>query len=446
LESLCDMRLCDELRKYGDSEFYPFHMPGHKRNPKFLKDLYDSRGNLVDITEIKGFDNLHNATGIIEEEQKRAARIFGADRSFILVNGSSCGILAAIAAEVPFGGKALVARNCHKSVFNGLKLREASLVYLTPEQRVYPEYNLQLTGQVFAKDIEVALEENPDIKLVIITSPTYEGICSDIKSIAKVCHRVKVPLMVDAAHGAHFDFHKDFPESAVKQGADIVINSLHKTLPALTSTALMHVSGDLVDITGVEYYLQVFQTSSPSYILMSSVSSCLKYLESEEAKEDFENYVNRLRSFYNRADHILPADDRDISKIIIAPPKNVNGIDYSDYLRKTHHLEMELANATYVLAMTSVCDEEEGFLRLKDALSTSYKSDENIENNNKEQKSLDTFWLGKKCPVALVPYPPGIPLVQKDEIITEDHLFFIESLIKEGIQIEGLNHISQIVN
>lgn len=444
LESLCNMRLCEELKKYGDRDFYPFHMPGHKRNSEFLKELYDESGRLVDITEIDGFDNLHNARGIIDEEQKRAAKIFGSERSFLLVNGSSCGILSAIAAQVPFGGKALVARNCHKSVFNCLKLREASLVYITPEERVYPEYNLQLTGRVFAKDIEEALEEHSDIKLVIITSPTYEGICSDVKSIAEICHKAKVPLMVDAAHGAHFGFHESFPESVISQGADIVINSLHKTLPALTGTALLHVNGNLVDITNIQYYLQVFQTSSPSYILMSSISSCLKYLESEESKIDFGNYVNLLKNFYKDTNHVLPQEDRDISKIIIVPPEKISGVEYSDYLRKEHHLEMEMATPTYVLAMTSVCDTTEGFERLKRALNTSLeeKLDQSEPNDTFiEQINIDQSWLGKESPVALVPYPPGIPLVQKGEIINEEHLFCIEALVQEGIQIEGLKEL-----
>ena len=438
------MRLCDELKEYGDSDFYPFHMPGHKRNPDFLNELYDESGRLVDITEIDGFDNLHNARGIIDKEQKRAAKIFGAERSFLLVNGSSCGILAAIAAQVAFGGKALVARNCHKSVFNGLKLREASLVYITPEERVYPEYNLQLTGRVFAKDIEEALEEHPDIKLVIITSPTYEGICSDVKSISEICHKANVPLMVDAAHGAHFGFHESFPESVISQGADIIINSLHKTLPALTSTALLHINGNIVDITSIKYYLQVFQTSSPSYVLMSSISSCLKYLESDESKIDFDNYVNLLKNFYKDTRHVLPQEDRDISKIIIVPPEKISGVEYSDYLRKEHHLEMEMATPTYVLAMTSVCDTTEGFERLKRALNSSLeknKNQEKIGENTTEQVALDKSWIGKESPVALVPYPPGIPLVQRGETITEEHLFCIEALIQEGIQIEGLKEL-----
>lgn len=442
------MRLCEELAKYGDSDFYPFHMPGHKRNPDYLKDLYDSQGCLVDITEIHEFDNLHNAEGILLEEQKRAARIFGADQSFLLVNGSSCGILAGISACVSIGGKVLVARNCHKSVFNGIKLRDAEIVYVTSEERCFSDYNLQLTGAVSAKDIKEALEKNPDISLVIITSPTYEGVCSDVKSIADICHKYKIPLLVDAAHGAHFGFHEKFPESAVKQGADIVINSLHKTLPALTSTAIMHISGDLVDISSIKYYLQVFQTSSPSYILLSSISSCLKYLESDKSKRDFENYVNLLEDFYTKANHVLPVENRDLSKIVICPPDGISGVDYSSYLREVFHLEMEMATMSYVLAMTSVCDTSDGMTRLLRALSSSYDKslEENVVKQEKNRQTIDKNWLGKISPVALVPYPPGIPLVQKDEEITEEHLISMEKLIQDGIQIEGLNDLAQIVN
>lgn len=436
------MRLCDELQKYGDSDFYPFHMPGHKRNPEFLNELYNSAGNLVDITEIDGFDNLHNAQGLIEEEQKRAAEIFGSEKSFLLVNGSSCGLIASIAALVPLGGKVIVAKNCHKSVFNGLTLREANIVYITPEERNYPDFNIKLTGAVSAIDIAAALEDHKDAKVVIVTSPTYEGISSDLKSIAEVCHKANVPLIVDAAHGAHFKFHEEFPQNAVESGADVVVHSLHKTLPSLTSTGLLHVNGELVDITQIQYYLQVFQTSSPSYILMSSISSCLKYLESDKSKEDFDIYVNRLKDIYRDSKHILPSDNRDISKLLLIPPKGVSGVDLSDFLRKEHHIELEMAQPGYALAMTSVCDTKEGFDRLLSAL-TKVQDNLTLDTENaKNNQCFDRKWIGMKSPVALVPYPPGIPLVQKDEVIQEDHAFQIEKLISEGIQIEGLNALT----
>ena len=188
--------LLEELEKYQTSGVYPFHMPGHKRKRAPFPNPYE-----IDITEIDGFDNLHHAKGLLLQAQRRAAALYGSKECFYLVNGSTCGLLAAICAAIPKGGRALVARNCHKAVYHALFLNEIQAEYLYPE---ITETGIQ--GQICADQVEEALKKHSNVDAVILTSPTYEGIVSDISGIAKAAHARKIPLIVDEAHGAHFGF------------------------------------------------------------------------------------------------------------------------------------------------------------------------------------------------------------------------------------------------
>ena len=263
-----------KLKEYGEGDTYPFHMPGHKRNMGGygFEDPFS-----FDITEIDGFDNLHHAQGILREAQQRAARLYGARETFFLVNGSTAGILSAVSGCTSQGGKLLMARNCHKAVYHAAALKELDTVYLYPEKE--PEYGL--TGGITPGQVEQALREDAGIEAVIITSPTYDGVVSDVRGIARAAHRFHVPLIVDEAHGAHFRFHPCFPVSAVDCGADVVIQSVHKTLPSLTQTALLHLCDSFSDGERIRRYLSVYQTSSPSYVLMASIDRCMELLEED---------------------------------------------------------------------------------------------------------------------------------------------------------------------
>ena len=222
--------LLEKLQEYRAEDMYPFHMPGHKRKPLPFPNPYS-----IDITEIDGFDNLHHAEGILKEAQERAADLYGSKECFYLVNGSTCGLLAAICAATKKRDKVLVARNCHKAVYHALYLNELQAEYIYP---VITKSGIQ--GQIEPEQVKKALLLNPDIAAVILTSPTYEGVVSDINAIAGIAHERGIPLIVDEAHGAHLGFGAGFPENAVRQGADAVIMSLHKTLPSFTQTALLH--------------------------------------------------------------------------------------------------------------------------------------------------------------------------------------------------------------
>ncbi|MDR0491449.1 MAG: aminotransferase class I/II-fold pyridoxal phosphate-dependent enzyme, partial [Oscillospiraceae bacterium] len=267
--------LYDKLAKYATGEVYPMHMPGHKRNADFSSGLPYN----IDITEISGFDDLHEPRGVLRDTSRLAASIYGSDRAFMLINGSTVGILAAIGALAKRGEKVLVAKYSHRSVHNAITLFGLNPVYLKQET----DETSGVACDIAATDVELSLQTNPDIKLVVVTSPTYEGVISDIHSIAATVHRRGLPLLVDSAHGAHLGFSPMFRHSAVGADADVVVMSLHKTLPALTQCSLLHVSGNLADADEIARMLCVLQTSSPSYVLMASIDRCLNLLASDSA-------------------------------------------------------------------------------------------------------------------------------------------------------------------
>ena len=369
----------DKLKDYSDSDYYGFHMPGHKRNLDMLKSTVPYK---IDITEIEGFDDLHHAEGILKEAQIRAARIYHADETHFLINGSTVGILSAIAGVTKKGDTILVARNCHKSVYHAIYMNELNPVYL------YPEFNhcAQLNTEVSVDDVREALDKYPSIRAVVIVSPTYDGVVSDVEAIAEAVHEKGIPLIVDEAHGAHFGFHPYFPQNANTRGADIVIHSLHKTLPA--QTALLHINGSLASRKGVREYLRMLQSSSPSYVLMSSIDSCIDMLENRR-KELFDPYVKMLEKMRGRLRQLkrlelVETENFDRSKIVIS----VRHADMSSkrlyrILLNEYHLQMEMVAGTYILAMTSIGDTEDGMERLARALKEiDAQADERMRSGN----------------------------------------------------------------
>jgi len=285
------MKLIDRLKEYGKSDFYAFHMPGHKRQEELGITLFPNPFS-VDITEIDGFDNLHHPEGILKESMERAAAVYGADRTYYLVNGSTCGILAAISSAVSDGKKLLMARNSHKSAYHAAMLNRMETEYIYPE--IIEESGIQ--GGIEPGELRRILEADKENRIgaVFLTSPTYEGIVSDIKSLAEIVHERGIPLIVDEAHGAHFAFYEGegenrqtgrlFPRSALHCGADLVIQSIHKTLPSLTQTAVLHLKEGIADRERLEFYLRIYQSSSPSYVMMASIDNCIEYMAGEGRK------------------------------------------------------------------------------------------------------------------------------------------------------------------
>ncbi|MCL2226856.1 MAG: aminotransferase class I/II-fold pyridoxal phosphate-dependent enzyme [Oscillospiraceae bacterium] len=367
--------LIEKLKKYSKSGVYPMHMPGHKRNLELLPSGLPYE---IDITEIYDFDDLHNPSGILHETARLAAKLYGSTHSFPLVNGSTVGILAAIGAHTNRGDKILVAQKCHWSVDNAATLFGLESTYLTP---TVDEASC-VSHSISPDAVGESLDKNPDAKLVVVTSPSYEGVVSDIAAIAEVAHCRGIPLFVDSAHGAHLGFSKMFPKNAVQSGADIAVMSLHKTLPALTQCSLLHLCSKRTNTEETKRLLSVLQTSSPSYILMASIDACLRVIsaESERLFKDYEQNLERFSKNISALEKLSVLNhgkdknrpcffDFDPGKLVIVTKgTSLSGFELSDILRNEHKIELERACDGYAIAMTSICDSSEGLERLAEAL------------------------------------------------------------------------------
>lgn len=457
--------LYNRLSSYRNEDFYPMHMPGHKRNAQ-LFDMVNPYE--IDITEIEGFDNLHQQEGILKQLSERIRILYGTGRSYPLINGSTAGILAGIAALTNRGDTVLLARNAHKSVYHAILLMGLKPVYIYPPRT--PSF--QINGGISASSVEEALIRHKDIRLVIITSPTYEGVVSDIFAIADTVHRHGALLFVDEAHGAHFGFHPGFPVSATKLGADLVVQSLHKTLPAFTQTAVLHCNRREA-YHRLENYLSIYQSSSPSYILLAGIDRCISLMENRKV-ELFDSYYSLLSDFYRSMEALNQIKlldksvvgqngvfDLDLSKITLSlRDTSVNGHQFHQLLRDRYHIVLELEAFDYVLGMTSICDTKEGFDRLRDSL---LALDEQLGRSDQEsscgsepgirpvqamlpqeafEQETEQIMLvdsvGRVGADFLSIYPPGIPLLVPGERIDLALVEYLCRIIPEGITVTGL--------
>lgn len=356
-----ELSLTQRLEQYSQSGALPFHMPGHQRRPLHSPALPWA----LDITEIDGFDDLHDPEGVLAESMARAARLWGAEGSRYLVNGSTGGILAALHAALPRGAKVLVARNCHKSVYHALELLDLSPIFLQPP--LDPAF--RVAGSLTVEAVAAALDAHPGIRALVFPSPTYDGVLSDVAGLCRLCHSRGVAVLVDEAHGAHLGF-SPFPAGAVAAGADVVIQSFHKTLPSLTQTAILHWQGRLVDPDRLARSLGIFQTSSPSYPLLASMDGCVRLLEREKDTL-FPGWANRLAAFdkkiksLRRLRVLCHVGDRaedhpaffgfDPSKLVISTRgTGLTGPALMERLRRDFGLELEMAAVDSVTAMTGL--------------------------------------------------------------------------------------------
>lgn len=469
--------LFEKLSAYGASDYYPYHMPGHKRRLKTdtMRELAQ-----IDITEIDGFDNLHDAQGILKRIQEEAAAAYGAEESFFLVNGSTAGILSAISTAVSPGGKILMVRGAHKSAYHAAYLRDLQIAYLWTG--VHPLFGCNLPAT--AKEVEEALQQTPDVQAVFIVSPTYEGFAADVKSIAEAAHKRNIPLIVDEAHGAHLGFDGRWPESSVKQGADLVIQSLHKTLPAPTQTAILHVNGKLVDRCGLRRFLGIYQTSSPSYIFMAAMEDAIATTSANREKlfGDFWEYWKGMTESLSACRNLifLKEENSDPGKLAVMDKTGfLDGEQLYEMLLHKYHLQPEMAAGRYVLAMFTIGDTKEGYERLTKAL---LEIDEYITAERKQRtqeklmeregnrmadavtpvciqkrtqavtgigRAWDALkeWVllkdaeGKTAGEYVNLYPPGSPIIVPGEIFTKDILTEIVAYRQQGFHVQGVKEI-----
>ena len=462
------MRLYDILLEQNREGPTPFAMPGHMQSGDF--DCLGSAA-AVDFTEIDGLDNLHAPEGILRDAMARAARRFGAERCFFLVNGSTVGVLAAIWAAAGPGGRrgtVLSARNAHRSVWNALMLTGSPIRTVTP--RTHP---LGFALDVTPGEVEAALDGIPDPAAVVVTSPTYDGVVSDVAGIAKVCHRRGVPLLVDAAHGAHLGFLDPAVPNPVACGADAVVMSLHKTLPSLTQTALLHVSGSRIDPDAVAEALTIFETSSPSYPLMASIDGCVDAMGDPGLFTAWHDRLVRIRESVPQPFSF--ASPRgcfafDESKLILSA-EGAEGRDLTRFLR-SRGIEPEMTSLRYTLLLTGagLGDDAVGKLcRALQELPEAFPGREPISeapgtapditpgtapDTGKPPQTERVLSIreaaarprvsrsladaeGEIAAESVTPYPPGIPLLLPGERITRAALDAIRACRQAGIAVLG---------
>ena len=448
---------------HGATRPVSFHMPGHKGKAFYVDNGYGEFLEEImncDITEIPGADNLFQAEEVIRETMDKYKRLYESKESYLLINGSSAGILAAILSSVSKGGKLVMARNCHKSAFNALSLGDITPVYAFPS--TVEEYGI--LGEVSASEIAKCLDENPEAEAVILPSPNYYGICSDIKAIAGEVHKRGKILIVDQAHGAHLKFFKDeynFPKPAEEQGADIVINSIHKTLGSFGQTALLNVCSDRVDLIALEDKLQVVESSSPSYPMMATLDINADILINNGEKL-MEDWAKNIDWFYNAAKDVpglkvMANGYLDKTKLNLDMSRyGMTGNDLEEFLMEKN-IFIELVAGNVLMCMTGIGNKRSDFEKLIDALKEVAETRTLSEDISKAQpKSLTKKleWAGvpnKKeavhvddaagriCAMSIIPYPPGIPIACPGEVLDKELLEYIKERRSLGEKVIGLN-------
>ena len=381
-------------------------------------------------------------------------------------------MLSAISTVCECNKKVLVCRNSHKAVYNALCINKTQARYVWPT--FMKEFDLM--GKIDPYEIKEVLEQEKNISAVVITSPTYDGVVSDVKLIAEIVHQYNIPLIVDEAHGAHFAFDDRFPESAVLAGADIVINSTHKTLPAMTQTALLHVQGKIVNRERLKNYLQMYQTSSPSYVLMASIDSCMEMLEKEGTRFFDALFVLRKKvdelSLRLQRLQIVPTEIVEPGKVIVSTKNTgLSGQELYEILLNKYHIQMEMAGFNYVVGILTAMDTEEGVCRLVNALERideELSSARNVGGSEEEAEDIHTEidfyrvenavaqtyyeamngkseWIelsramGRVAGAMVVLYPPGIPVLVPGEIIKEETIQRIERALSKKMNVLGLS-------
>ena len=486
--------LYEKLIEYSANGRYPFHMPGHKRNGKFFKcnnneigkncvdknyinqnsiDPYD-----IDITEIDGFDNLHDAKGVIKEAQSHISDYLNTKESFFLVNGSTCGILSAIWSVCNIGDEIIVARNCHKAVYNAIMDRNLHAHYLVPDY----DKELNIWGGINPKNVEEIVENAPNAKAVVITSPTYEGVISDIKKIAEIVHKNNMVLIVDEAHGAHLKWFKSLGSPAYECGADIVIESVHKTLPGLTQTGILHVNSDRVDVDKIKKGLSIYESSSPSYILMASIEKAYSDLinDGERRAKELLTKLDILRKNVNKSENFRIIDNNiigknsvyglDLTKVtVICNNSSVNGEMLASILREKYNMEVEMVYTNYVLVYTTISDNLDVLDELEKALleidqnnvpkvneSNDFGMEKTVSGEfdlpelpqaemsiyeacTKEQETVSLAKsVGRILGDYVMVYPPGAPVIVPGEVMDQGTLDRINDYIINGLDVIGI--------
>ncbi|MCQ2958218.1 MAG: aminotransferase class I/II-fold pyridoxal phosphate-dependent enzyme [Candidatus Gastranaerophilales bacterium] len=441
------MFIINAIKKIKNSKRTLFTTPAHLQSsiiPAGLKNLIGYKAYQADFSEVEGLDNLKKPENCILKSQDKTSKIYNTKQTFYLTNGSSSGILAIMLTVLKENDKVLIARNAHESIFNGLVLTGARPVWFLPD---YDE-KFDIAKGITLKQIQNEYEKSKDIKALIITSPTYEGMVSEIKEIANFCKEKNIFFIVDEAHGALFGFHDKLPESSISLGADACVQSLHKNTPSLTGTALLHLSKTTkINSFDIQRNLNLITTTSPSWLLIASIEGAIEYLNSSKCKKDIDKLINNIENLKNNNSdfEFLTNQNYDITKLLISK-KGFSGEELSDFLFE-NNIEDELVTSNSVLCLCGIGTTDKKFKKLNKVLNKFNKKPLNNINKfdfslpvmkmipkeayNSEYKIIEkNNSVGKIIAENITPYPPCVPILMSGEIIEEKHLKYLNDKIQ----------------
>ena len=459
--------LVEALEQFHKKKSISFHVPGHKHG--LLSNLPQLIRNSMqyDLTELNGLDDYHHPKEAIKEAEQLLTKLYNTDESFFLVNGTTIGNLAMIYATCQYGEQIIVQRNAHKSIFHAIELVGAEPIFVSPNW----DDKTKTASYVTLEVIEEAIQQYPFAKAVVLTYPNYYGVCSpDLENIISLSHSLQIPVLVDEAHGAHFQAYKEFPKSALLLGADVVVQSAHKTLPALTMGSFLHIRSQLVDSKKVNKFLRMLQSSSPSYLILASLDDARSYAE-RYSPMDFKQLMDRRKVFVEALEtipliEVVQVDDP--LKLLIRVGK-YSGFQVQTAFEK-QNVYVELADVYQVLLILPLLKVEHDFAfaeirkRIKYAVEDLKKESPDFTSNvfHIEQKTISTLqlsmsllsekqgvWIpyvrsiGRVAKGMIIPYPPGVPLLLPGEKITVPILTELEQWIEKGASFQGEHRLEE---
>ncbi|ACV64669.1 Orn/Lys/Arg decarboxylase major region [Desulfofarcimen acetoxidans DSM 771] len=467
--------IINALKKYINDGVIRFHMPGHKGradNTSCLKGFLGGKVLAADVTNVPGMDDLHQTQGVIKESQSIAASVYGADKTYFLINGSSCGLQALVITVCGPGDKILVPRNMHRSILSGIILSGAVPVFYSPEY----DSDWQISLGTDPEIISNCLQTHPDIKAVLVVNPTYQGITSDIASIAEIVHARNIPLLVDEAHGPHFIFHERLPETSLSAGADAVVQGTHKLLSAFTQASMLHLKGKRVNMERLEATLRLLQSTSTSYLLLASLEAAVaqmaqyggqlieKSLHLSQLLRDGVAAVDGLSAFGFEITGKRGVYGLDQTKVTVSVKRlRLTGLAAEKLLREKHSIQVEMSDMRNLLFIVSFGNSQEDIERLINALKDLSQGYAGLSAGGKttERDSLiipstpesvltpaEAFRsavialpleesVGRVCNEVIACYPPGIPVICPGERVSREIVDYLVVMRNLGMHFQG---------
>lgn len=462
--------LFETILNHAKNRVVSFHTPGHKNGRGVDRRLRSFTGrNLyyMDVTVFPEVDSLHDPVGPIKKAQQLMAMAYGVEHSFFLVNGSSVGNMSMLMSACRPGDSVIISRNAHKSTMAGVILSGVWPIWIQPKV----DQNLDILFDSSPEQIEEALRLFPEAKAVFVTSPTYNGVAANLVKIKEICRARGKILLVDEAHGPHLKFHKDLPVSAVEAGADMCVQSTHKILSALSQGSVLHVQSDLVDIARVRKIVSMLQTTSPNYLILSSLDAARRQavLEGERLLERVirnaemaRKRINKMKNIFSfsRQDIVARGYDLDVTKLTVNVTKTgLAGQEIEDILAEKYNVQVDAADLFNLIAIMGIGSDKSDVDRLVDALSDIDDKYRGVAQNwvlqipelttEMVMNPRDVFLLhkSKRVPLSkavgqisaqtLTPYPPGIPVLIPGERITREIVNYLSDLSDKDIRVVG---------